>query len=397
MAPSHLPLGHLTAFHVRLVAALAVPSSRISNANRRKVFKHSLEIAVCLADRVATLGGNPRLDLRVQELAKALHPFLTPSPGSPEEQFLNALGGVSCESCSGGDVCTGDRTHDARVVTKAGDCIREIKVLFESIVALALDTYQAAAPALPRPVITLATDRVDHACGEGLLGSVGVAAWHRIDTEGGASASLVGLTIRDHAFEWESMCSLYYQIVHEVFCHGFQGLQPSGSKRPEASQHCTWSEGWIDRLAYLLAGEWRSSKTGPLPVWVRIADGDVERATNGVREKRFEEGPKFLPHHVDSRKFASDAFDRLHRAWASSAGPLRDHRVARFSMKINSTRLPSTVYEDLGLMLGTILYVGDDRLVDDVAGLCSEFLYDPSVDGATLVERLDAMLPAGAV
>jgi hypothetical protein len=393
MTPPHIDLGRLKSLHVRMTAARLVQSVPLRD-QQRKAEADRIFGAVAGAGDALALDGTQPLDVSVNGLAIALSTVLKPAAGSDAERLLAELAAFSCAICCC-TICRGDRDHDNRVITQYGLCIQPLREMLDLLVALASEIYTAVAEDLPRPRVMLSTDHTHSDNHRGILGTHGMAGWHRVEEDSTGSWSVVGLTIRDQAFKWESFCSAFYQIMHEVFCHGFQGVAQGSAKRSHADPCCAWSEGWMDELAFRIVTETLSDRHSGLPSWVQSAAGDFRRAANDVHGSRFREGDRLQAHHVAGLKMACDGFETLRKVLSTGHEPVTGHRATLFSVKLNAMRLPGPVYRKIGTLLATLL-IGDDQVVADVAALCSEFIYTAGFDGVELLERLLAMMPAEA-
>jgi hypothetical protein len=126
-------------------------------------------------------------------------------------------------------------------------------------------------------------------------------------------------------------------LAHELVCHAFQGLE-APSQRQNADETCSWSEGWMDRLAFTLIHQWLDTRTKSLPGWLRSDPGAAQNACNRLHSRRYISPVDPLDEYqVTRRVYASWAFDHLRRVWATSpAGDATaDHRVVRFSLRLN--------------------------------------------------------------
>lgn len=124
-----------------------------------------------------------------------------------------------------------------------------------------------------------------------------------------------------------------YVLFHEIVCHALQGHRGGGS-RENAEDDSAWTEGWMDVIAFDMAGEWLS--TGPID-WVPARGADASGHIHRYHEGRYEAVEQLQYDRLVSRRNARNcvrAFERLLALKSSSADAKRS--VRSFSLLLNT-------------------------------------------------------------
>jgi hypothetical protein len=196
----------------------------------------------------------------------------------------------------------------------------------------ALRTYEdTGAMSGEAPPIRFETEIIEDAQGNlapfKVTGSADITIWPRI----------VRLTVKEGDLTARDLCQLAYVLHHELFCHAFQAI--GGVSQRNAPPQCYWTEGWMDRLAFVMAVQWAAQNNTP-HAWLPLTGPDATGAMTAFHEFRYENptGLKFLD--AKNRRAARQAFHALVEALIENGmARCRDHAeslVFRFSLLANA-------------------------------------------------------------
>jgi hypothetical protein len=151
------------------------------------------------------------------------------------------------------------------------------------------------------------------------------------------SPRTVRLTVKEGDLTARDLCQLAYVLHHELFCHAFQAIGAVSQRN--APPQCYWTEGWMDRLAFVMAVQWADQINTP-HVWLPLTGPDATGAMTTFHEFRYEtpKGLKFSD--AKNRRAARQAFHALVEALIENGmARCRDHAeslVFRFSLLANA-------------------------------------------------------------
>ena len=283
------------------------------------------------------------------------------------------VGGGGCAHC----LCRGCESAD-ETATSAGPCIREIIDLMHFVQDRSREIYQSHAP-LSEKRLHVVFGRADAESGNGMLPSININGW--TDVQRHPEVAMVGLEIRDRHFDWTALCQTLYVFVHEMVCHAYQGLRGKG--RRNTDEHCDWSEGWMDSLAWTLTEEWIDRREGNLPGWLNDHHDFVKAVCSDLHSRRYKfPHPGFInDDDMESRRHARRAFQVLRDAFGAGPGKpklSRDgarERAQTFSVLVNLHPLDDAVRGDVAFWLTKGLIERDEKpdRFEQVLGACSEF------------------------
>lgn len=213
------------------------------------------------------------------------------------------------------------------------------------------------------------------------------------------SASSIEIVLEDRALDLLTLRQLAYVCVHELVCHAFQGIRSPGRRDVGAS--CSWSEGWMDTLAWLLLERWLNEAQS-MPPWLvraptpRSAIDDCRK----LHERRYagRQGRVMDPENILRRRQARDACEALYRYWSgpSFKRPSEGLRkLIRFSVRINVAVVERAQRETLIVRLVGGLMQSSGPMFDRTILACETFLGDKAKTLAELIEELSA--PPGVV
>jgi hypothetical protein len=392
----HLDLGRRKALRVRIGTALHLEARSIVDATTKRRQKDLIERIVSNGD---ALWDEPpfALDKSLRALADGL-PQLRPANGDPALTDLHerkdALGAMlrqsDCASCAGKNICRGDAVHDDLVVTQHGKCLDIVKDLLFLLQKWCTEIYAEFSEI--SPTIELSTASTHDLANHGLLERFGISGWHQVGRSS-FPTSTIGLTIQDRSFNWESLCSLYYTFLHELFCHAFQAMH--ATRREDADRYCPWSEGWMDRLAFEIAREWLVSRVRELPEWLQNHTSDVDRISGSIHDYRYKSGAALPDPHGDRRRAASEAFAILWHAWGRQ-GAVADHRITLFSIRLNLLDIPPDARMQFGINLPLVLAAPGSERFELACGKCSEFAVG-EVPGHEFLAQIRELVPAALI
>lgn len=204
-------------------------------------------------------------------------------------------------------------------------------------------------------------------------------------------ASAVQIVFEDRSIDLRTMRQAAYVCTHELVCHAFQGIQDDSRRNVGAS--CSWSEGWMDTVAWLLLEQWLNK--GGLPDWLTQAPtprSAIDECRQ-LHDRRYvgRQGRVMDPENVLRRRQARDACEKIYRWWS---GP--DFRLARyglqklvsFSIHLNAATLDDRQREDLIVRLVTGLLLSTGNLFDQTIVACEAYIDDARKDPFALIRKL---------
>lgn len=273
------------------------------------------------------------------------------------------------------------RSDDFRARLERAGCVEdapmpdEIAALFGVLDGAVARLYGGLDVAVRLPAVHLALGRLHSDQVAGLLDSSALSGSCRW-SDGSDPVSVVTLSVRDDAFDWDSACHLPYVLAHELVCHAYQGTAVADCAEPrrQVDGSCAWSEGWMDVIALWLVEEWvRGGHVGK-PAWIVQEATDVLRACNALNARRIGAQATLPPIQRGRRIYARRAVDRLRAELdrfgdgdgdAGTSGGR--NRVLAFSLALNAVRLPQAdrdrVVDALGVALETSFGVDRDDLI----------------------------------
>lgn len=188
-----------------------------------------------------------------------------------------------------------------------------------------------------------------------------------------SSPRKVVVVLPDHKLDARHLVQIAYVVFHELVCHAFQAWDVPNPENP--GQKCSWSEGWMDALAYEITEEWLVASS---PYLIPLRGATAIDTARAVHARRYT-GVQMPSSDVRRRREARDAYGRLGDAilnsgLASSIGEARA-KVRRFSFKLNihSHGTPK-FYKQLINDLVELLLANDAALGDQCAFATLAFL-----------------------
>jgi hypothetical protein len=255
---------------------------------------------------------------------------------------------------------------------RAGDCGCELVNVTSLVERRAFRTYESTGAVSGKPPpINFETEVIEDA--QGNLEPFRVAGSADITI----SPRIVRLTVKDGDLTAWDLCHLAYVLHHELFCHAFQAI--GAVTQRNAPPQCYWTEGWMDRLAFVMAVQWAEQTNAP-HAWLPLTGPDATGAMTIFHEFRYEnpKGLKFSD--AKNRRAARQAFHALVEALIENGMAKRrddaESLVFRFSLLANAH--PNA---DLATLRRICLYFQNNLLsrarkaqTGAVALACIEFL-----------------------
>lgn len=286
--------------------------------------------------------------------------------------------------------------------TRRTGCLCDLALIrdfvIEKVRGLYASQIHVSRDSLPRPQCM--TDCVASDCQHAYFGGVGeskfsVNATTRVD----ARKIVVKLELQPDSLDIAAAAQTLYLLAHETICHAYQSLDEAG--RENSDDTCAWTDGWMDTLAWGLTEHWLVHDAAQLPAWLRDAPEDGKRWCRKFHDRRYVE-PRCSPlrkSDLYERLQARKSFEVLSGIWGKAlpfGEGLESHRVTTFSVMLNHAKVDNRTRRLLIAELNTALNRRRDRL-EDVAGVCSEFVVDG--DLRQLLDDLHVLngLPSPAV
>jgi hypothetical protein len=394
----HMELQRRKALAVRLTTAaevegLPLPGADVKATGQLSAFLDTVNAAAnsLEADDVTTF------EASLHKVARDLEAYAFHGNGPAivelnrrRDSLVRKLRAWSCWDCVAGTgllPCEGkDRNYDDSVVDARGACIAALREISRLVREEVEQLYATQAKSLPPVQLRFATEPVHRNAARGLFNEFGISGW--TDLRDGT----VGLEIKDRAFDRKALCQALYVRAHEMVCHAFQGLQGM-ARRQNADETCSWSEGWMDRLAFLLTEHWLDTRRHALPDGLRSDIGVAKEVCSRFHRRRYE--PPLDPledYHFARRDAARWAFDHLRGAWTTirSSTIEADHRVVQFSLRLNLKHVAQEDRETICQLLTAYLVDEQSARYGLALAACSAFL-DEHDDAKTLLGDLEAL------
>jgi hypothetical protein len=223
------------------------------------------------------------------------------------DEVVHELRAVNCQECSKSQlICCGDHMQDDLIVTRAGQCIAVIKELANLVGKWVLAVYRESEVPFEAPLIELSTDSThphDKRC---LFADFHIVGWSNAKVSG-TQRPEIGIQVKEQSFDWESLCQTIYVLSHEFVCHGFQSL--GSDPRENADEKCSWTEGWMDGLAFALTRHLLQNEPDELPTYLRVGSDAAEAHCRKYHERRYEPIGTLRPFHLGRRVAARHTFN----------------------------------------------------------------------------------------
>lgn len=380
---------------IRMAAAELIEAAPISHAaslDRRSrllamINAHADEVPIPFQSLVGQLGELVAL------VEKTLHQEADPTFSRNLRAFLDALnarhGNNLCPDCANHP----DRDARCRVLGEWSSsctphlCVGQMAHLLQELEGRSRSTYSTHVPHAAAVPITFSLAHVAHGSEHGFIPEFHIDG----STRAIGSSSAVQIVFEDRSIDLRTMRQAAYVCTHELICHAFQGI--SGTERRNVGAACSWSEGWMDAVAWLLLESWLNK--GGLPPWL-IQSPTPRSAIEDCRQlhhRRYQgrQGRVMDPENVLRRGQARDACEVLFRCWSEPDFQYRElglKKLVQFSVHLNAAALDQAEREDLIVRLVTGLLLSPGKLFDDTIVCCEEYLHDPRKDTAALLRGL---------
>jgi hypothetical protein len=342
----HLDLEQLTPFAARYLISKEVLRSRVRSQRERDVLASIRQSADVMPD-----------DSGLQEHFSYLVEYIKTQRArfakEISQEFDEALKRIvavlpehDCDDCCQVvEYCTRGAPTFANVDRKhGGRCIAPVKSLFRQL-QFWLEALVQELPGSGRHtkmMVKFSTINWNFYDERQIVQKFSVGGYATSYKSDGAHATRISLAVRDKSFQWEQFCMLPYVLLHEILCHAFQSLD-NPDTRENAHAADAWSEGWMDRLAFHLAGEWLQRRQHRF----RLTPSELEDAKQQIwrlHDFRYrltdlkppdEDAVKSLPE--DGR----DTFIDVLGSYPPNYGALRisRHPLTRFSLRLNAITL----------------------------------------------------------
>ena len=378
-APRHIDFSKLKAFAARLHTAIIFegqPDDELG-ATIAGLRTTLLQRIVSDADMLDTEAGP--LDQSLKSFGRRWNKGRQPESEALKKRvaaLARLTAKIDCESCAQARplICRGQRGHDDKIIADGGACIKPLKDIMTVIRKLASATYAGTHQTFTPPSIHLATSSAHPDANSDLLGDFNLNAFHEVaDHE--ETSSHVFLEIRERKFDWRALCGTPYLLTHEIVCHAFQGIVagPTGqAPRLSAPKECAWSEGWMDRVAFMLTKFWLQQRRKELPAWLAIDPITLEAVTDAMHEKRYDKATCLREDVAHDRNMGRHAFRMLFDAFESRADVER-HPATLFSLGFNLCNIGLELRNQAVYDMFRILRKLDRKLTDNLLGLCQDF------------------------
>lgn len=373
---SHIDLGRRASLFVRIVTALEMQARELPNSDDQVADENDHFVRQVLLEADRAQRGTRRLDAKLREIAVVVQDYAIEGDGPAVQELRRRrdalaarLAAVNCETCARAaeKICTGGAA-DSDVVAH-GQCIALLHELLDFVQLRAAELYRSFNDDFEPPGVEFSTSNAHRYADRDLLATFGIHAWTDVS---GETAS-INLEIKDEKFKWETLCQSVYVLAHEFVCHVYQG--GAAGFRPNAHDKCSWSEGWMDRLAYELVRHWSQDDAIALPKVFEWHRDSLEEHCHMFHEARYADKQSGTLKAKDRkrRRSARGAFDVIKRCWSAGVR-VPAHRVARLSTKLNLCSLTGAEREKIVTWLAVNTVLPGSKRLERTLQACSAFL-----------------------
>ena len=283
----------------------------------------------------------------------------------------------SCALCSDrpADLPVCAELFELRSTENPQICIDEVASLLFTMKDRSRAVYLRHTPRADEISVKFSLQRVEAGVQQGYIPDFHIDG----STDVNGDFSVIEIVLEDGALNLETLRQVSYVCAHELVCHAYQGID--SQERKNANATCSWSEGWMDAIAWRLLERWLQAEkeSPPLPHWLARSPGKALRDCRKLHERRYLErqGRSMKPFNVYRRMQARDACDELYRQWSApqekrTFNGLR--KVVEFSVALNIARLDRKQREDIVLELSGGLLANAPLRLDRTVIACDEFL-----------------------
>lgn len=390
----------LSALSIRLAAAVEIEPIPLLEAGEPVVnAKQAFLQHVCnQANRAGTLSGdsldrfllNLREDIATYDFgpAAATCTTLADSRARLVERLTKGCGGCGKKAPQ---VSSEHRVCESLTDPQQRGCIAEVLAIAWEVEQRARKLHQDCVPDFPNAQVELAFASADPEEARGLYQFFSASGWTELLDAGRVR---VGLAVKDEAFNRSGLYHVLYILAHELSCHAFQGVLQE--PRPEvADERCSWSEGWMDALAWTFTEAWIDDGVDLLPEGLEAFA--VKAACMELHNRRYVAPQPSVLNRVSmgKRDQARRAFYRLENELDDTSVPEGEpSRASRFSIMLNVAPVSLTKRELIASLLRNGLLQSIPSRRKMVVDACAAFIDHRDVDmlESDLVDAVNGVL-----
>jgi hypothetical protein len=354
MSCENLPLGSRRALAMRVFAAIEVESNPSLLRDHAPTLQQRKSFVKFLRTQSDRFGGQD--DSRVPELRelveREIREWSFPTGCVALEHFEGArqrmLARVAERSCPGCGGQTNVRCDD-------GPCIFELVELGRHVETHVRGLCGAHTLGDADVPVSLIVEVADDGSDIGCLRQFHVNGYTDVLGQGGGA--IVGLEIED---------------------------------RRNADVVCSWSDGWMDALAWSELVRWIDVSTRTLPAWLRRDPETLKKHCLVMHERHYEDGqgPTMTTPRLQRRTNARRSFQTLERLYAGRRGESRS-AATRFSVRFNADAIGRDERDAICALLETGLYLDPELETDRLKCIAKHCeAYSSSRDAGRLADNL---------
>lgn len=193
------------------------------------------------------------------------HGQLSPKVTKAIGDLHSSVSSISCIRCGKDKVCNSGHADD-HIVSNGGDCIATFKSLynFAREVTLAYyERYSLLFRGTIKPEAVFSTRFHLDGRPHDIPSPVFVGGVTSYVERGQSAYSEVALVFHIPGFDWKSMLTTLYVLLHEFACHAYSAIYPNGPLgRRDPVEYDTFSEGWMDRVVSVVVDD-LAQRQGP--------------------------------------------------------------------------------------------------------------------------------------
>jgi hypothetical protein len=376
--PSHIPLYRRKGLAMRMMVAAILEDNLPQSESAYVEYNQLLRQLYVTAsgDRNIT---HQRLDTFLHESAKHIRQYSASIPTNTLRvqrriADLNyALETFNCSNCNKyGDICH-NTPMDAQLFDNSMQCLSQLKDIFYFIIEKSRLLQKAVCGRIHIPMYSLSTGIID-SDSPTIPKNVNISGSYNVDSKE------ISIIFREDALNKATLVQVIYVISHEILCHGMQGIL--GIEKENADEHCSWTEGFMDRLAFFHVDDWLTNDR-TLPDWLTQHKPFSQRHCLNLHQQRIENSRLTRSGKI-KRYFAYDVCDNLREAFVGrhSGDSRRLKGFFHFCHLLNFQEADSAARQEILFRIGLLL----DRArannngspsadYFDVLFLCGSFLH----------------------
>lgn len=281
------------------------------------------------------------------------------------EQLITQFRSIDCHRCAGSsEICCGDPVLDDGLVSNDGWCFTWFHEALGYV--LNLCDYHYRGYGSPPDFIVATQHTPETPPFPECSAATGLT---RPDDSAASKTNLLEYLVHSELTDYDTVCATPFVLMHEVFCHGFQSIL--GPPRTAIGNQCSWTEGWMDAVAFKVLWDALEFGIPTPPRWMDQRIDDIQ--SSAARLHRARTDPLHLTTNTTTRQrekqkraqrqTARETFNALVRFWrAIDFGASGDEKSIKLSIIVNVDALKTEERQRLVERLSLLLWDQSSRL-----------------------------------